>query len=418
METVRRRRFLASVGSGATVLATGCTGDDGDDDASAANAGAADTPEPTETASNDTPAEAPGSEGLLYAFAPDRAVIADPESGEIVEDITDAMDPDLEDASWGDARQISDGSRLFVVEATGNRLGVIDLERREFLEWIGIGGGTTHAFNPVEGEIWAHADDEGRLYVVDTEALEVIEVVQSGLEVAGHGKLITHEDVFPTAFTTNTNDSFGHVVDLEAYERVDSMSVGEEGGTHYAMYAPENGLVYFERSGGDDMPYFDAETYEEVGRLDVDGGLSITPDREKLGIWDGDTVYFVDATNREGEILGSVELEGRGPDDLDYFESDGTLYAYTANTTSDEVSVIDVDEMTVVGHVPAGAIAQAGGFLHRSGEYGGGYYFTTSGADGTVPVIDAPERELLHEMDVSEGVDTLRYVDGDAGAWY
>jgi len=220
------------------------------------------------------------------------------------------------------------------------------------------------------------------------------------------------------AFATNTNDSFGHVIDLEKHERVDSLDVGEEGGTHYAMYAPGNGLVYFERSGGDDVPYFDAETHEEVGRLDINGGLSITPDREKLGIWTEDAVQFVDATSRDSEVLGSVNLEGHGPDDLSYFEDGGTLYAYTANTTSDEVSVVNVDEYTVETNVPAGAISREGRFLHRSGAMGDGYYFTTSGADGTVPVIDAAGRELLHEVEVAEGVDTIRYVGNATGAWY
>ena len=407
---VRRRRFLATFGAGTVSLIAGCTGDGNpDDDGTTAEDGT-----PTTTADED---DAPGSDGLLYAFAPDRAVAIDPEAGDVEEDLTDELDPALADADWGDAR-LAGNDRMFLVDASENRLGAVDLGRRELLAWIDIGQGATHAFHPVEGEIWAHADDEGRFYVVDTEALEVAQVVQSGLEDAGHGKLLTHEDLRPKAFATNTNDSFGHVIDLERYERVDSLDVGEEGGTHYAMYAPKSGLVYFERSGGDDMPYFDAETHEAVGRLDENGGLSITPDREKLGIWTDDAVHFADATGRDGEILGSVDLEGRGPDDLSYFEEGGTLYAYTANTTSEEVSVVDVDDYTVETHVPAGAISQEGRFLHRSGALGGGYYFTTSGADGTVPVIDAAGRELLHEVDVGEGVDTIRYVGDATGAWY
>lgn len=416
-DTVRRRRVLTALGASATVMIAGCTGDNGDGTSDNGATGGDGQTDGSGTSDGD----APGSEGLLYAFAPDRAVAIDPDAGEVVEDLTDAMDPDLADADWGDARVADDGQRLFVVEADGNRLGAIDLDRREFLGWTSIGPGATHAFHPVEGEIWAHADGEGRIYVVDTDELAVTDVIQSGLDDGGHGKFLTHEDLRPIGFSTNTNDSAGHVIDMESNERIDSISVGEEGGTHYVMYAPENGLVYFERSGGDDMPYFDAETYEEVGRLDINGGTALSPDNELLGVWTADAVHFVDATSRDSEILGTVDLEGRGPDDLDYFEAGGTLYALTANTTSDEVSLINVDEFTVETHIEAGDIIQEGRFLHRSGAFGGGHYFTTSGAEGTVPIIDVAERELVHEVDVADGVDTIAYI-GDGGgptnAWY
>ncbi len=416
---IRRRRFVQTVAVGVGAGLSGCIGDDepedSDDGADGDDDHEQDHDEHVEDEAED---EAPGSEGLVYAFAPDRAVLIDPDEGEIVEDLSDEVDEDLEDADWGDARLTRDENYLFVVEASGNRVGVIDTERRELVDWIGVGAGATHAYSPVEGEIWVHADGEGRLYVIDTDELEVKEVVQSGLDDGGHGKLLTHDDLHPLAYSTNTDDSYGHVIDLEEYERVDSISVGDSGGTHYVMYGPENDLVYFERSGADDIPYFDADTYEEVGRLEVNGGLAITPNHEMIGVWEDDAVHFVDATTRESEILGTVDLEGRGPDDLDFFEEDGTLYAFTANTTSSEVSVVNVDEFEVETHIEAGSIVEEGPHLHRSGVLGGGYYFTTSGADGTVPVIDVGERELVHEVEVAEEVDTLAYVGAGSGAWY
>ncbi|WP_049927271.1 YncE family protein [Halopiger goleimassiliensis] len=423
---VNRRRFVqAATGSLAIGLA-GCMDDNEEDetDSEPATTGSngGDESEGNETdtdpssdddSGDDSTGE--GSEGLLYAFAPDRAVLIDPEAGEIVTD----LDAELSDADWGDARLTHDERKLFAVESGNNRVGVVDTDARAFVDWVDVGPGATHAFHPVDDEIWVHADAEGRFYVIGVDSHEVEHVVQSGFDVSGHGKLIHHDEIYPTAYATNTDDSALHVIDLEAHERPDSIeAVGDEGGTHYAMYAPENGLVYVERSGGDDMPVVDPATDEVVDRLDINGGLSIGPNLERLAVWEGDQVHFIDATDEDSEILGTLDLEGRGPDDVDYFEEDGTLYAIVANTTSSEVSVVNVDDLEIVAHVAAGSISRDGEHLHRSGTLADGNYFTTSGADGTVPIIDVGARELRHEVEVSEGVDTLAYVGDGSGAWY
>ena len=160
------------------------------------------------------------------------------------------------------------------------------------------------------------------------------------------------------------------------------------------------------------MPVVDAETDDVVDRLDFSGGLSVSPDGTILGVWDGNDVHFVDATSEESDLLGSVSLGERGPDDIEFYEDGGKWHAITANTLTDDVSVIDVDEGVILDHIPAGAIERPDGarFLHRDGALGDGYYFTPAGADGTVAIIDVAARELLHEVEVGTGVDTISYI--------
>ena len=188
---VKRRRVVRAVSGGIAFGLAGCVGGEGDGN------GPTDTPagDPTGTNDDERAVDGPGSDGLLYAFGPDRAVAIDPEEGEVVAE----LGADFQDRDWGDARLTHDRRKLFVVEGSLGQVAVVDTETRELAEWVDIGSGPTHAYLPVEGELWAHADGEGAFYVVDTETHQVTEIVQSGLESQGHGKLISHEDLYPKA---------------------------------------------------------------------------------------------------------------------------------------------------------------------------------------------------------------------------
>lgn len=413
MERLSRRRALGVLGGTALAGLAGCVGgDDGADDGADVDdaddeTGTDDTADGTGDADgaddSDDPGDSPGSEGLLYAFAPDRIALVDPQEGEVVTDVGE----DVSGRDWGDARPTHDYSQLFAVDGSIGQVAVIDTAARELVEWVDVGGGPVHAYQPVAEEMWVHADDEGAFYVVDTEELAVTEIVDSGLENEGHGKLVHHENLYPKAYATNTNDPAALVIDLEAYERVDAIELGEAGGTHYAAYAPGANRVLYEWFGGE-MPVIDPETDDVVAAFEFTGGLALSPDETVLGVWNDDSLRFIDA--EELDLLGTVELEDRGPDDVEYVEVDGTLYAFVANTTAADVSVIDLDEIEVVDHVRAGEIDTDAQHVHRAGDSGEGLYFTSADAEGTVAVIDTAARELLHEVEVAEGVDTVRHI--------
>lgn len=277
-----------------------------------------------------------------------------------------------------------------------------------------MGPDGTHMYHPNDEEMWAHSDAEGTFYVIDTESHEVTETVVAGLEEEGHGKLLYHEDFGTTGYATNVNDPAAHIIDLEAYERSDSIELGDEGGTHYKAYGPQNGLAYFERSGGvGTTAVVDTETDEVVDELDFTGGMYLSSDEELLGIIDENEIHFVDVTTEDSEEVGSVEVEG-GPDALEYYEADDTLYGFTANTQEATATVIDIDAFEEVDRIDAGDIQRPEGaeFLHRSGVSGDGYLFTPAGADGTVAVIDMEAQELIEHVPVEEGVDTVQYLGG------
>ncbi|MCU4974631.1 hypothetical protein OB955_18075 [Halobacteria archaeon AArc-m2/3/4] len=409
---VTRRRFVQATSGGLAVGVAGCLGSDDDDDAG----GNGDDHDHDDHGDDDhdhndeTATDAPGSDGLAYAFAPDRIAIVDPEAGEVVDELTDG----ISSAEWGDTRLTRDRDKIFAIENSLEQVVVIDTETRELIERVDIGPGATHMYHPVEDEMWAHADDEGAFYVIDTDSLAVTEIVDAGLEGEGHGKLLAHEDFGTKAYATNVNDPAALIVDLEAYERTGSIDLGEEGGTHYKAYAPRTGLAYFERSGGvGTTAVVDTATDEVVDELPFSGGMSLTPDEERMGILDGDELHLLDMTDEESEEIGSVTVEG-GPDALGYHEVDGTLYGFTANTTTPDVAVVDVDALEVVDRLEAGDIERPDGahHLHRSGVTGGGYFFTPADADGTVAIVDMAARALVGQVPVGEGVARVQYVGG------
>ncbi|MFC6904922.1 hypothetical protein [Halalkalicoccus tibetensis] len=396
MDTIRRRRFVQVAGGGLVVALAGCTDGDAEGEDDHGDHDGQDEDE------GDEEGDEPGSEGLLYAFAPETTALIDPEAGEVVDEL-DAG------GEWGDPRITRGGSRILVNEGTAAQVVVIDTEARKVASEVDVGPDPTHIYNPVEGEVWSHSDAEGAFYVIDTEELEVVDVVEAGLESEGHGKLLSHPDLDSKAYAMNVNDAAGLVIDLEARERVEEFLLEGEGGTHYKAYAPESGLAYFQRAGEPDgTDVIDTATDEVVDRLELSGGMYLSPDEELLGLLDEEGVHFIDATSEESEIVASIELEGE-PGALRYHEGDDGRYGFTTNTTTPDVSVLDLEGFEEVERIETGETEGE----YRAGVASGGYFATTADADGTVAIVDMDARELAAEVEVSEGVDTLQFVGGE-----
>jgi DNA-binding beta-propeller fold protein YncE len=412
-KSVARRRFVQAMSGGLVVGLAGCMGgggeeaegEDGHDDHD-------DGDHEDDEQGDGTDTE--GSEGFVYAFAPNTIAIIDPESGEVVDEITDG----LNDEGWGDPRITADYGEIYVIRESPSQVLAIDTDAREIVDEVDIGPDATHMYHPNDEEMWAHSDEEGTFYVIDTDTHEVREIVQAGLEDEGHGKLLYHEDLGSKGYATNVNDPAALIIDLEAYERTGYIELeNEDEGTHYKAYAPETGLAYFEH--GDVTAVVDSETDEVVEYLDFSGGMYLSPDEQALGVLDGNSIRFLDATSEGSEEFGVVEVD-EGPDALRYHEADdGTLYAFTAHTQTDRASVIDVEEGETVETVDIGDIVRPedAAFLHRTGVAGGGYFISPADADGVVAIVEMDAHEVVDHVEVEEGVDTVQYV-GDSGVGY
>ena len=390
-DSVERRSVIGAAGGLAITSLAGCLGNGSDDAA-----------DDSDNDSNGDEPDAIGSDGLVYAFAPDRVSILDPAEGEVVDEITDEFDGE----SWADPQITHDYGQIFVVEESLSQVHVIDTETRTHETAIDVGPGINHIYHPVDDEIWVHADDEGAFYVIDVDALDVSEIVESGLDSEGHGKLLYHEAMGDTGYATNVNDPGIPVIDLEAYERTAFVEFGEAGGTHYKAYGPRNGLAYVEYVGGTTV--VDTETVDIVDELDFTGGMFLSPGEDRLAIVD-DEVYFVDVTSENSDVLGSLAIDG-GPSTV-RFEPEGET-AFVANAESDDVVVIDVEELEEVDRLEAGEIDGR----NRMAVSGDDYFITPADADESVAVIDMTAQHV-ELIEVGGSVDTVQYV-GDSGTGY
>lgn len=82
--SIHRRRFVSAAGLSVMAL-SGCLGDDGGDDHDHGDDGGGDHDHEPDGRDHGDDTDAPGSEGLLYAFAPDAIGIVDPAEGEVVD---------------------------------------------------------------------------------------------------------------------------------------------------------------------------------------------------------------------------------------------------------------------------------------------------------------------------------------------
>lgn len=379
-----------------------------------APAGPAAAPKPTEAArpaAEATPTTAPAPaakpasvavENVLYAFAPGRIAIIEPKSAQIVKEITDG----LQGIEWGDPVATKDHRLIFVNDRANAQVVVIDTAKQAIVKRIDVGPRPVHIYNPLGGdEIWTHSDEEGAFYVIDAKALEVKGKVVAALKGTGHGKLLYHKELGSKAYATNTNDPAVFVLDLEKKQVTKTIDLCDgKGGTHGKAYSALSKHAYFECSDIGKMAVVDTTTDTLVKYLDGSGQIFTSPDEKLVLVVDkrAGQVHVIDAT-KGSEIVASIPVEG-GPDKVYFHQQGGKLVAFTANTLTPDVAVLDLQAMKLVKRIAAGDIKRPEGarFFHRGGEMGGGFFFTPASGDGVVAIIDATGLRLHAAVPVKD----------------
>jgi len=365
-----------------------------------------------------------------YLFAVENAggelYVIDPESGEIVDRLSVGSNPvhgryiESTDEVWIHS---DDEARFYVVNAE-NPDGVED---RVDVGEVGTGHGK---FDVSDDKIVVTNMDAGGLFVIDIDSRETVDHIE---------------------FDSHDHDEHGHDDDNHSHSLGQPNLLHDDGhdhdhgdGTHYVVADANSGLAFVESFGGghdhdhddhdddhdhddhdhehthytdtvdepssltnvtplhgDDHDHdhgddaqtviVDVESGEVTDTLDIGGALHASADNELVSIIDGDEVHFVDSTDPDGELRGTVELSGASPAAVHF----GDDVAYTINPHSGDISIVALD-----GYKERERISLTGDHLSSMPSASSGETIATIG-DETAVLLDT-ETEEHTEFEVDE----------------
>ncbi len=272
--------------------------------------------------------------------------------------------------------EVSGDGRLAVVtnygdrESPGNTLSVYDVEEGSVLKTIELGEHTRpHGMIWVDGtdKLLVTAEGSRHLLIVDVARGEVTETFYTEEDVS---HMVAATPCFTRAFVPSIRTGNVAVFDLENNELLGHVYSGE-GAEGIAMH-PGGQEVWVTNRADNTITVIDAWSLEKLASIpceDFPIRAKFTPDGSLFLVSNarsGDIAVF-DWENREQ--VASIELTPPVPEGVDetrYFsEFEGTSipiglvvpdnrWAYVANTRSDAVSVIDLENMRIEGHFAAG----------------------------------------------------------------
>ncbi len=272
--------------------------------------------------------------------------------------------------------EVSDDGRIVVVtnygdrEEPGNTLSVYDVKAGKLLRTVDLGEHTRpHGIQWIDGTTRTLVTTEGseHLLIVDVESAEIVQKMHTG-EPVSHMVAATPD--FTRAFVPSIRTGNMVVFDLESGEFIDRVYSGE--GAEGIAVHPEGHEVWVTNRADNTITVFDTQTLKVLETIpceDFPIRAKFTPDGK----------LFIVSNARSGDI-GVFDVSGRkqvasikltppvpeGEDESRYFaEFEETSvpiglvvpdnrWAYVANTRSDAVSVIDLENMEITEHFKAG----------------------------------------------------------------
>jgi len=247
----------------------------------------------------------------------------------------------------------ADGTISYVTNSGGNTVSVIDnrqfteLERISHPDFVfphGVG------LSADEAELFIAATRSNRILVIDTEKLEVTEVVATH-QRATH--MIYMDPPKERIFIPNIGSDNVTIMDAETRDIITHLPVGA--GPEGAAVHPDGRYLYVANQHDNDLRIFDLEDdFAPKARMRLgtcpirlvfspDGKFAFVPNRESsdLSIIDTDRMAEIKRI-RTGVWPGGT-----------VFNSDGSR-AYVANNKTNDISVIDTESLQEVDRFPAG----------------------------------------------------------------
>jgi YVTN family beta-propeller protein len=250
----------------------------------------------------------------------------------------------------------ADGTLAFVTNQNSDSISVIDLAARKELRRLELGPGSRpHGVIVAGGKLYFTADGYKLVGCYDLAKNQIDWLLGTGQD-AHSGMLVITKDGNKIFMTNNDSDTvtvLEHVSDLPEW-KVTTIPVGKV--PHGIDMTPDGKEVWVSQEDDGSVTIIDVASLKVIETVNVQtkeaNSLRFTPDGKLVLITDrrGEEVFIVDATTRK--VI--KRLKAPSTPTAVMVVPDGSQ-AYVANSSSNNVAVIDLKTLEVTGHISTGA---------------------------------------------------------------
>lgn len=251
-----------------------------------------------------------------------------------------------------------DGKWLYILASDDNHVQVMDTGTRKIVHTLPSGPdpelGVLH---PSGNPLYVANEDDNLVTAIDVEARNILAEIPVGIEPEGMGVSPDGKVVVNTSETTN----MAHFINTETYEIFANVLVDQR--PRFAEFTRDGSLLYVSAEIGGTVSVIDPAKAEIVHRIEFEVPGVPKEALQPVGVRvtaDGSKVYVaLGPANRVALVNGKTwEVEkyflvGQRVWQLAF--SPDEKFLYTTNGVSNDISVIDVEDQTVIKSITVGA---------------------------------------------------------------
>ncbi len=244
------------------------------------------------------------------------------------------MEPDHDDGKPVDMKKM--------MSLGSNIISVTDINKKEVIKEIDIGGGTHHMASTQNGTtILATVPSQSGVVLINAKTLEKSAFIETGI-------VPNYVAVSPDssrAYISNKGDDTVSIIDLETKILITNVSVGVRP-DHLAV-SDDGQFVYVTNAGSDDISVINSKTQKVVATIstgEIPHGVGILPDGSKVYVSNSEskTVSVIDT--KTNTVIKNIQMDSEvehlevSPDGNKVFvNSEGSKVIYSISTDDDSV---------------------------------------------------------------------------------
>jgi len=261
-----------------------------------------------------------------------------------------------------------DGSRIFISDEAQTSLDVVDGRTLQLINRIPLSEHPNNiSIGPDGRRVYVSiAGGKGAVDIIDTTSLQRVKTIPTSMRI--HNTYVTPDGKYVLAGSIAGKGAAVINTQTEELESTISLDLGIRPMAILPNPDGSTKWIFMQLTAFNGFAVVDFATRKEIARIsnpalppgkkpyppgnEVSHGMAITPDHNILVVCSriNSALYFYSLPDLK--VLGAADLEGKGSGWVS-ISPDGRR-AYVANTTTDDVSVVDIKSMKEVARIPVG----------------------------------------------------------------